>query len=162
MKQNELLKRNKKRILGIDLASYDTGWSVMTNELNYGLIHFPKSRPVEQRLLLLYNGLQEIIDTYQPEVMVLEDQFLGRNVKTLKTLSWVRGVVMLLAAQNEIPIVVITPTEIKQITTGKGNAGKEDIRKTVSLIFGIKEHLNDNVSDAIAIALSYILKGDQP
>jgi len=111
---------------------------------------------------LLYNGLQEIIDTYQPEVMVLEDQFLGRNAKTLKTLSWVRGVVMLLAAQNEIPIVVITPTEIKQITTGKGNASKEDIRKTVSLIFGIKEHLNDNVSDAIAIALSYILKGDQP
>ena len=36
MKQNELLKRNKKRILGIDPASYDTGWSVMTNELNMG------------------------------------------------------------------------------------------------------------------------------
>lgn len=155
-----LKKKEPKVILGIDPASYDTGWAVIDNELHYNLIHIPHSRPIECRLLLLYNGLQKVIEDYHPEVVVLEDQFLAKNVKTLKTLSWVRGVVMLLATQHGLPLVILTPTEIKQAATGKGNADKDMIRKSVSMIFGIKEKLNDNVSDAIAIALTYILKGE--
>lgn len=162
MNKTEILKKNKKTVLGIDPATIDTGWSVLSDNLDYGLIHVSKSKPIEKRLLVIYNKLQEIINEYLPEVVVLEDQFLGRNVDTLKKLSWVRGVIMLLATQNNIPIVTLTPTEIKRTTTGKGNAGKEAIRKSVSFLFGIKEKLNENVSDAIAIALSYCaLKGDQ-
>jgi len=156
-------KRKREVILGIDPATISTGWSILEKEgkdialKSYGLI-CAESLPVEQRLLKIYNELSQINRVYNPTTVAMEDQFLGVNVSTLKKLSWVRGVILLLFLQEGLPVKVLTPKEIKLTTAGKGSANKDMVRIAVCKRFGIKEKIKDDISDAIAIALTCALQ----
>jgi crossover junction endodeoxyribonuclease RuvC len=155
------------RILGVDPATCDSGFSIVDKLVNryslvhYGPIHIPSSRPLTRRLLDLYNSLKEIIDTYHPDGIVMEDQFKGPSVKTLKSLSFARGVIMLLAAQYDLPIFNVWPSSAKKAVY-KGNATKEEVRDAVKLIFNIKEDIAKlDITDSIAIAYAFFVTRTQ-
>lgn len=152
-------KQKSQKILAIDPASICTGWA-MFNTLtlvDYGLIKLKSTTPIELRILHIYNVLSDVVTKYEPELIVVEDQFHHKNAKTLKVLSWVRGVIMLLAAQHGIQYTAMAPRKAKLGTVQFGGASKEEVAAHVCKYYNITDKLDQNVTDAIAIGMAYSL-----
>ena len=68
----------------------------------------------EMRLKKIYDGLTELIDTYHPDIMSVEQLFFNRNVTTAISVGQARGVVLLTAANRGLPVMEFTPIQVKQ------------------------------------------------
>ena len=73
------------RVLGIDPGSRLTGFGVV-NVMRSGKMHYISSGCVRvtgdslsQRLRVIYEGVDEVIDTYQPDVLAVEKVFMARE-----------------------------------------------------------------------------------
>lgn len=129
--------------------------------LEFGIVETPSSDPMPERLLRLHDELLGIIREYRPGVMVVEKLFFARNVTNALSVGQARGVAMLTAAENGIPVVEYTPAEVKQAVAGYGNAGKEQIQEMVRLILGLPEAPKpDDAADALAVALCHVQHAD--
>jgi crossover junction endodeoxyribonuclease RuvC len=150
------------KILGIDPGTGIMGFGVIKKDghdvkmLDAGVIRTHKDDTDHDRLLELYDCLQEIIETNKPDAMVVEKLFFGRNVTTVMTVSQARGIALLVGAQAKIPIYEYTPMQIKMALTGYGKADKKQIQEMVRVILKLKEIPKpDDAADALAAALTY-------
>lgn len=144
-------------IMSLDPSLTETGWAIM--DLNMKLIDYgaitPHARTREKVLLYEYNELTTLIHKYQPVAIACEEQFLGRKPTTLKALSQLRGVLMLLGAQEGIPMTYYYPATIKATAAGSGRATKEDVIIAINKKFKLTLD-NDNIADAIAIGVTHL------
>lgn len=155
----------KLTILGIDPGIADTGYGVITSEnskiipIIYGSIVTNKKTSLANRLQQLEKELKNIIDTYQPDIIGIEQLFFCNNAKTIISVGQARGVVMLTAAKNNLIIKEFTPLQVKQGVTGYGKADKKQIQQMVKTILGLKQVPKpDDAADALAIAICAINK----
>lgn len=152
--------------LGIDPGTARLGYGVIrgrepAESLEFGIVETPSGDAMPDRLLRLHDELLGIIREYRPEVMVVEKLFFARNVTNALTVGQARGVAMLTAAENGIPVVEYTPAEVKQAVAGYGNASKEQIQEMVRLILGLDEKPTpDDAADALAVALCHVQHAD--
>lgn len=124
---------------------------------DFGCIETTPDMAMPDRLLVLYDGLRQIINRWQPEVMVVEELFFARNVTTALTVGQARGVVLLTAAQHHLPVVEYKPSQVKQAVSGYGKAGKAQMQEIVRLLLGLEEvPYPDDAADALAVALCHI------
>ncbi len=113
----------------------------------------PKAR-MEDRLMKLYDGLDELIKKYHPDVMGIEQLFFNRNVTTAIPVGQARGIVLLAAAKNGVQIAEHTPLQVKQAVTGYGKATKEQVIYMVTKLLHLpKPPHPDDVADALAVAI---------
>src|SRR5258708_5396271 len=128
------------KILGIDPGIARTGWGVIEMQnaeikvKNYGCIETPADEAMENRLQTIYRELFGIIETNQPEELSIEDLFFNTNAKTALIVGQARGVVLLTAAQKNLPVSVYTPLQVKMALTGYGRADKNQIGQMVKTI----------------------------
>ena len=103
-------------ILSIDSGIERTGYAIFKDKryVTSALIKTSKSLTTEKRLIKIYEGLREIMLKYKPDVMVLEQLLFFKNQKTFIRVAQAQGIVMLLAAQNNIKVEFLTPLQIKQ------------------------------------------------
>lgn len=148
-------------ILGIDPGVHRMGYGVINSigtdakVLAQGLFTTNKDVPHGERLLKIKNALEEVISLYRPERIVVEKLFFQKNIKTAMKVGEARGVVMMLAAENNIPTIELTPNEVKVAIAGYGNAEKLQVQKMVKTLLNLKEIPKpDDVADALAIAYS--------
>src|SRR5690242_10889056 len=119
------------RILGIDPGIGRTGWGVIEDKENkvtvidYDCFETEPNSPTPQRLALIYEHIQHLIDEYEPESLGIEDLFFNTNVSTAMAVGQARGVVLLAAQQASLPIGIYTPLEVKVAVTGYGKAEKK-------------------------------------
>ena len=72
-------------IIGIDPGLIKTGWGVINkldNNIKYvasGTIKTDTKLPIGERLLNIYNNVENLIKTYKPEVMSIEETFVNNN-----------------------------------------------------------------------------------
>ena len=59
----------------------------------------------------------------------LNNFYFFKNQKTFIRVAQAQGIVMLLAAQNNIKVEFLTPLQIKQIVTGYGQADKNQYKR---------------------------------
>lgn len=150
-------------ILGIDPGVEKVGYSIFDKKSgnNYtfiasGLIKTAKTTQHEFRLKEIYDGLKMLIDLHKIEVMVIEQLFFSKNVKTAIAVAQSQGVLQLLAAQNKLKVHYFTPMQIKQIITGYGSADKQAVHKMVQLLLKKEVKVkDDDESDAIACGLAF-------
>ena len=118
------------RILGIDPGYATIGFGILEAKrgnfqlLQYGTITTPPELEFPQRLQVIHNDMNQLLDTASPDVMAIEELFWGHNVTTGIGVSHGRGVILLSAAQKQLPIYEYTPMQIKQAVVGYGNATK--------------------------------------
>jgi crossover junction endodeoxyribonuclease RuvC len=148
------------RILAIDPGYDRCGVAVIEQEtdvLHSECIETSKKDAHEQRLASVYNKLEKVIDTWKPEALALETLFFSVNKKSAIKVAEARGVVLLLAGRKNIPVVELSPQEVKLSMTGVGNAGKEQVQKMVGLVLktDVSKKIDDEV-DAIALGLASI------
>ena len=149
-------------ILGIDPGLATVGFGIVKFErhrfkvLNYGAIITPPKIPVPERLQMIYNNLQKVIDVYKPSDMVVEELFFNTNHKTVITVSEARGVILLAAQNNGLCIDEYTPLQVKQSVVGYGRAEKIQVMTMVKNILNLKKIPKpDDAADALAIAVCH-------
>lgn len=148
-------------ILGIDPGIADTGFGIIKKENNgklsclaYGSIKTKAKTNLADRLFIIGEELNKIIKKHKPDMVAVEKLFFSKNVKTALIVGEARGVVMLTARQNNLPIEEFTPLQVKQAVSTYGRAGKDQVQKMVKLILNLKEIPKpDDAADALAIAI---------
>lgn len=153
------------RILGIDPGTGICGFGVVEvdKKNNYsmvtgGVITTPPHTPLQDRLLDIFNSLHEIIDETKPDEVSIEKLFFNQNITTGITVAEARGVAMLAARQENLPIYEYTPLQIKQTMTGYGRADKKQMQEMVRQHLGLKTIPKpDDAADALATAITHAL-----
>lgn len=150
--------------MAIDSGLEKTGYAVFEKDKNYkegfkyinsGLILTSKKDQKENRLKRIYRQLLRVISFYKPGLLVLEELFFFKNLKTAISIAQSQGVILLLASQKKIPIEFLTPLQIKQIITGFGRADKKAVQKMISLTLNLPPIKQDDQADAVACGLAY-------
>jgi len=161
-------------ILGIDPGTASTGYGVIKQIkksklrvknsfkcLGYGLIQTSPSLISAERLKKINNELSKIIKKYRPKILVVENIYFFKNLKTVIPVSQAKGVILLTAAKNKIPVQEFTPLQIKSSITNNGWAEKKDVQKKIKKILNLKEIPRpDDAADALAAALTYAFRGE--
>ena len=150
------------KILGIDPGTATTGFGLITKEgpkltkIDCGVISTSKDLDMPKRLSILFNDLQEIVKTHKPDVMSVEKLFFTNNITTAMAVSQARGIVLLVASQNNIPIAEYTPLQVKMSATGYGKATKKQVQEMVKKILKLNVIPKpDDAADALAIAICH-------
>lgn len=150
------------RILGIDPGFAITGYSIIDyignkfTLIDSGAILTEAHTSFPLRLEKIYNELQEIIERYKPDAMSIEELFFNNNAKTAINVAQARGVILVVAKINNLPIYEYTPLQIKQAVVGYGRANKTQIQHMVKMILN-EENLPklDDTTDSMAIAICH-------
>jgi len=149
-------------ILGVDPGFAITGYGVISytgnkfRVLDFGVVTTKADLPHPTRLLILEESLVDIINTYKPETVAIEELFFNSNAKTALQVGQGRGVALLCAARAGIPVYEYTPLQVKQGVTGYGRAGKEQVQQMIKILLGLPEVPKpDDAADALAVAICH-------
>ena len=154
------------RILGVDPGSRLTGYGCVDwvgrylRPVTHGTLRLSNTSgkatvPLEDRLLLIFEGLSKVIKDYKPQIMVVERVFFAKNAVSALKLGQARGVVVLTGKVHSLEIVEYSPTQVKQAITGHGQADKEQVAKMVQILVGKQEFKTADASDALALAICH-------
>lgn len=149
-------------VLGIDPGVATIGFGVIRAErqkntlIQYGVITTPPGIPLSNRLLQISNDMEELIRTFHPDEMAVEELFFTKNITTGIAVAHGRGVILLAAEKLGVPIFEYTPMQVKQAVVGYGNATKHQVMDMTRRLLGLSQMPKpDDAADAIAIALCH-------
>lgn len=150
------------RILGIDPGYAIVGFGVVEYEsarfslIDMGAITTPAEMPFEARLKAIYLDMCELIRTYKPQEMAIEKLFFNTNQKTAIDVAQARGVTLLPAIMENIPIFEYTPLQVKSSIVGYGRAEKKQVQEMTRNMLHLKEVPKpDDTADAVALAITH-------
>jgi crossover junction endodeoxyribonuclease RuvC len=149
----------KVRILGVDPGSRRTGFGVIECRgtdyvhvahgcLNVGGAVMP------ERLRLIFDGLQALIDEHQPAEVAVERVFVNRNVESALKLGQARGAA-LCAVPKGVPVFEYAPRAIKMALVGSGAAEKSQVAHMISALLHLPGRIGPDASDALAVAVCH-------
>ncbi len=150
------------RTLGVDPGSVVTGYGVVDGvgqkliHVSSGFLKVGKRPSFPERLSAIYQGLTEIIDEHDPEVMAIESLFFSKNVKSAILLGHARGVAILAGVNAGLDIYEYSPLEIKQSVVGYGRADKGQVQEMIRILLSLKETPESNMADALAVAVCHL------
>ncbi len=156
-------------ILGVDPGTNITGFGIINFEKNTysrvisGIIRLPSSKPIPERLKIIYDEVDKLIKTYKPDEFAIETAFYGKNVQSAMKIGYARGVSILAAVHNGLPTSEYSPREVKKSVVGRGSASKEQVSFMIkSLLIIDQQNMKTDESDALAIALCHAFRMKNP
>ena len=149
-------------ILGIDPGVATVGFGVIdargssNRMLSCGAITTPAHTALSLRLAQIYNDMLELIDTFKPEAISIEELFFNTNITTGIAVAHGRGVIILAGQERGVPMFEYTPLQVKQAITGYGRADKRQMMEMVRRRLNLKAAAKpDDASDALALAICH-------
>ncbi len=149
-------------ILGIDPAVNKLGYGVITEErgllkvLGHGRITPQPDLDFQAKLELLSAKIEEVVDTFSPEAIAIEEIYVAKNARVALRIGQVIGLVLGLAIQRKMRFALIPPRDIKKCVVGTGAAEKDQVKYMVEHLTGVKNIPSFDESDALAAAISYL------
>ena len=143
-------------ILGIDPGSRITGYGVIRQvgrQLSYlgsGCIR-TKVDDLPSRLKLIYAGVTEIITQFQPDYFAIEQVFMAKNADSALKLGQARGVAIVAATNQDLPVFEYAARQVKQTVVGIGSAEKSQVQHMVRTLLNPQA----DAADALAIAITH-------
>jgi crossover junction endodeoxyribonuclease RuvC len=182
-------------ILGIDPGTATTGWGVVQTADNkqlkaenkrslltancslklvdFGCILTSSEDPMGKRLLIIKRALQKVIKSHHPGCMVIEKLFFGANSTSALSVGQARGVILLVAEENKLPIYEYTGLQVKLAVANHGRADKKSIQIAVRKYLRVNKlpmpknqlgkpvfRFRDDAYDAVAATICHVLKSD--
>lgn len=155
------LLRSSLKVIGIDPGLADTGFGIVEGSgtritrYSFGTIKTSRREPLSRRLNLIFSEIRSVLDTEKPDLVVLEDIFsLKQYPKSGISLGRVSGVILLACSHCDVVATEIPVTEVKRVLTGHGNAGKDQVERSVRYFLKRDEPITpSHASDAVALAL---------
>jgi len=149
-------------ILGIDPGVATIGFGLIRAErgrntlIQYGVITTPPGTPLSGRLVQIYDDMQQLIETFRPDEMAVEELFFSKNITTGISVAHGRGVILLAAEKQGIPVFEYTPMQVKQSVVGYGKAEKKQVMLMTQRLLNMKEIPRpDDAADALALAICH-------
>lgn len=156
------------RILGIDPGYAIVGYGVL--EYNHGRfdlvscgrITTSADMPFNKRLLIINTDMTEIVKKFRPDELSIEKLFFNSNEKTAIDVAQARGVTLLPAIKQNIPIYEYTPLQVKCSIVGYGRAEKHQVQEMVRNMLHLQNIIKpDDTADAVALAITHGLSLEQ-
>lgn len=151
------------RVMGIDPGLTRCGLSVVQAgrgravlPVSVGVIRTPSDAELTERLLRISRAVGDWMDEYSPDVVAIERLFERGNVSTVIHTAHAVGVLMLAAAERNIPVHMYTPSEVKKAVSGNGRADKKQMTVMITRILGLAEAPKPaDAADALALAVCH-------
>lgn len=149
------------RIIGIDPGSRATGYGLIVKEGNRlihvdnGVIRPPAKADLAERLLVIFQGLSDIINEYSPQYAAVEQVFMAQNAQAALKLGQARGAALLAAANAGLEVGEYSATQVKSSVVGYGRAAKSQVQQMVKALLNLPEIAQEDASDALAVAICY-------
>ncbi|HEX7017645.1 MAG TPA: crossover junction endodeoxyribonuclease RuvC [Patescibacteria group bacterium] len=153
----------KRSILAIDPGYDRVGWAIgdevrrgQLTKLHYGIIQTEKKAAIFDRYLQIQEELHQVIETYRPSELAIEQLYFSKNTTTALRVSEARGVIIASCLRHGLKVFEYNPGTIKLAVTGHGQANKAAVDKMVRLQLAIKdEPVMDDTMDALALLLTH-------
>lgn len=148
-------------ILGIDPGSRVCGYGVISavgNKLEYlssGCIKVA-DLPFTDRLQIIFEGVTEIIERYQPIEVAVEEIFVGKSAVSALKLGQARGAVIVACTNQQLPVYEYPPNQIKKALVGRGRADKSQMQHMASSILKLSANPQKDASDALCVAICHV------
>jgi crossover junction endodeoxyribonuclease RuvC len=152
------------KVLGIDPGTAACGYGIVHEsdgrlraEL-HGWWKTPAGRRPERRLKIIFDGVGELIAEHRPDVVALEESFVGADARTALSVGQARGAVLVAAAAAGVDCAEHAPARVKQTVCGYGRADKAQVQRMVQVILGLEAPPTPNhAADALAVAICQAL-----
>jgi len=149
-------------ILGIDPGTRITGYGLIKvhphkiEALDFGCIRPPAAATSSKKYLIIFEGIQALIERFKPEALAVEGQFVHKNALSALKLGMARGMALLSAEMAGIPIFEYAPTKAKKAVVGHGGASKEQVQRMIQNLLNL-EHppTPEDAADALALAICH-------
>ena len=151
------------RVLGIDPGLTRCGVGVV--EVDAGrratlvavtVIRSAPDAPLEQRLMTIGRGVEELMDEHRPDAVAIEQVFAQANLRSVMGVAQVSGIALRAAAERSVPVALHTPSEVKAAVTGYGSADKKQVGAMVARLLGLAEAPRPaDAADALALAICH-------
>ena len=150
-------------VLGIDPGTRVSGYGVVIRQngrlcpKDFGCIRTPSKELLSKRYLILFNGVEALLEQFQPDAVAVETQFVHKNVQSAIKLGIARGMIILAATKRHIPIFEYAPSKAKIAVVGNGRGSKEQVQAMVQKLLALKELPKpDDAADALALAICHL------
>ena len=156
------------RIIGIDPGLRRTGWGVIESDghrLVYvasGTVTSDAKAELAHRLVALFEGLSQVLGTWQPEEAAVENTFVNKDASATLKLGQARGIALLTPALANLDVAEYAPNMVKKTVVGAGHAGKEQIRDMIGHLLPKARPQTEDEADALAIAICHGHSQDFP
>ncbi|MGA3264327.1 MAG: crossover junction endodeoxyribonuclease RuvC [Terracidiphilus sp.] len=155
------------RVFGIDCGTEVTGFGVVESDdagrqprlvlKAMGAIRMARTKSTPQRLEQVFRELTAEMERWHPDAVAIEEVFYSVNPKSALKLGQVRGVALLAAALQKLPVAEYAPLKIKSSVVGYGLAKKEQVQFMVARLLNLSELPQPaDAADALAIAICHI------
>jgi len=155
------------RVFGIDCGTEITGFGVVESDEGareprleccaLGAVQLARSKALPARLEQVFRELSAELERWRPDVVAIEEVFYSVNAKSALKLGQVRGVALLAAACQGIPVAEYAPLKIKSSVVGYGLAKKEQVQFMVARLLGLAALPKPaDAADALAIAICHV------
>lgn len=148
-------------ILGIDPGSRITGYGIIDvrgNRQTYitsGCIRATDREYLPERLDVIFQGVTQIIDEFLPAELAIERIFMARSAESALKLGQARGVAIVAAVNQGLPVFEYEARKIKQAVAGSGAADKGQIQHMVATLLNLPKKPQSDAADALAIAICH-------
>jgi len=153
---------SSKIIMGIDPGTKITGYGILKVEnskysaLDYGCIRPPYSFALNKRYFIIFEAIEKLILKYSPDYIAIETQFVKKNISAAIKLGMARGVAIIAAEKNNIPIFEYAPKKAKLSVVGIGSASKHQVQKMIKMLLNLdKDPTPEDASDALSLAICH-------
>ena len=153
-------------VLGIDPGLTRMGYGLLRRNptgtplfdvATAGVIETPPNEPLEQRLGVISEEIDALLDEIRPDVVVVERIFFQTNVRTAISVAQASGIVLAAAARRDIEVAHLTANEVKLAVVGHGGATKSQVQEMVARLCGLAEPPSPpDVADAMALAACHL------
>jgi crossover junction endodeoxyribonuclease RuvC len=149
------------RILGIDPGLRRTGWGLVEaddNRLIYvacGSLETSERAALGDRLVVIHDGLAQVIEQYRPHEAAVENTFVNANAVATLKLGQARGIAMLVPAKAGLMVAEYAPNVVKKTVVGAGHGEKAQIRMMIGVLLPKADPQSEDAADALAIAVCH-------
>ncbi len=149
------------RIIGIDPGLRRTGWGVIESDghrlvyMASGTVTSDAKAELAHRLVALFEGLTNVLGTWQPEEAAVESTFVNKNATATLKLGQARGIALVTPALAHLTVAEYAPNMVKKTVVGAGHAGKEQIRAMIGHLLPKARPESEDEADALAIAITH-------
>ena len=148
--------------MGVDPGLVATGFGVLeagpggVAVVDAGVISTGAGQVLEARLNAIYRAVHQLIEAHAPSLLIVEDLYTEYKFpRTAVLMGHARGVIYLAARQLEVPLLALTPSEVKRAITGNGAAGKAQVQRAVQTVLGLASAPHpSHIADALGLAVT--------
>lgn len=159
------MTNTRQRLVGFDPGLRKTGWGIIDVEgsrlihVANGTIKTDNNLSLAERLVQLYDGLQQVILDWEPVSAAVEETFVNKNPNSTLKLGQARGISLLVPSMAGLPVAEYSPNHIKKTVVGSGHAGKKQVTAMLGILLPGIIINGEDAGDALAVAICHAHSG---